>query len=129
MFLILVVLFIGVPLTEVMILVKLGTVIGFWETIGLQVISGFIGAGLARWQGFIVWRRIQEALQKGILPASEAIDGMLIFIAGITMLTPGLITDTLGFLLLFPPTRAAFKRWVFLKLKARVERGEGRITF
>lgn len=125
MFGLLVLLFIGVPLLEVALLVKLGTVIGFWETIALQVFTGFAGAALARWQGFMVWMRIQESLDRGEVPAGDAIDGLLILAAGLTMLTPGLITDATGFLLLFPPTRAAFKRFVYLKLKRAAERRSG----
>ena len=105
-------LFIGVPLIEVLILIKLGSLFGFWPTIFLVIGTGFLGAYLAKLHGISVWRKIQEDLNKGVMPADKLIDGLLILIGGIVLLTPGLLTDVLGFMLLIPVTRVIFKKFV-----------------
>lgn len=105
MFARLVLLFIGLPLIELAILVKLGEVLGFWPTIGLVVITGFWGAYLARLQGFWVLRKIQNEMAAGRIPTGDLVDGLLILIGGIVLLTPGLLTDLAGFALLVPYVR------------------------
>ena len=110
MFLRLLLLFTVVPLVELFLLVKLGTVIGIGPTVLVVIGTGVLGASLARWQGLGVLRRVSEDLAQGRLPADALIDGLLILIAGAVLLTPGLITDALGFLLLVPQGRAIFWR-------------------
>jgi UPF0716 protein FxsA len=117
-FLRLALLFIGLPLVELAILVRLGMWIGFWPTMGIVVATGILGGLLAHAQGLIVWVRIQRELAEGRMPASPLVDGFLILIGGILLLTPGLLTDLLGFLLLIPWTRSWFKRY----LRRRLER-------
>lgn len=111
-------LFICIPLLELFILIKMGSAIGVWPTIFIQIATGFIGANLARFQGFFILKKIQEDLHQGRLPANELVDGVLVLGAGIVLLTPGLITDVLGLLILFPVTRYGFKRWVQRKFAA-----------
>lgn len=118
MFLRLALLFIGLPLLELAILVKLGTVIGFWPTMAIVVATGFLGALLAQMQGLWVWTRIQRELRAGRMPGSELVDGFMILVGGIVLLTPGLLTDLFGFLLLVPWTRA----WVKRRLRRKFER-------
>lgn len=125
MFFKLVFVFIGVPFIEMMILIKLGSVIGFWDTMLIVVLTGLTGAALARWQGLRVWFRIQEQLQRGAMPAVEMMDGLLIFAAGLVLITPGLLTDALGFLLLIPTTRNIFKRWLRKKFLEMSEKRQG----
>lgn len=120
MFATLLFLFIVVPLVEISILIKLGTLIGFWPTISIQIGTGIMGASLAKLQGFFVWRKITEELQLGRIPTQDMVNGVLIFAAGLVLMTPGLLTDLLGFALLIPSTRNAFRRWVVRKLKNRV---------
>ncbi|OVE76815.1 hypothetical protein BVX98_04690 [bacterium F11] len=110
-------LFIGVPLVEMFILIKMGEMMGFWPTVGLVVGTGFLGALLARVQGARAWTNVQRELARGELPASQLVDSLLILIAGIVLLTPGLLTDILGFLLLIPLTRNLFKAWIGRRLK------------
>ena len=106
MFLRLLLLFTVVPLVELFILVELGSIVGVLPTVGLVVLTGALGAWLARWQGLSVLRRLSTDLEQGRMPADVLIDGLLILIAGAVLLTPGLITDALGFFLLVPQGRA-----------------------
>jgi len=108
----LLVIFITVPLLEVLILIKMGEVFGFWPTVMLVVVTGFLGALLARIEGFRTWLNIQQELREGQLPAEKMIDALLLFAAGLFLITPGVLTDILGFLLLIPATRHYFKQWL-----------------
>ncbi len=114
MFLRLALLFVGLPLLDA----RLGTWIGFWPTMGIVVGTGVVGALLAHAQGFWVWVRIQQELLAGRMPAGELVDGFLILVGGIVLLTPGLLTDLFGFALLVPWTRRRVKRY----LRSRFER-------
>lgn len=117
---ILLILFISIPFIELALLVKLGEQIGFWPTILLQIGTGIAGATLARWQGWWVWKKVQLDLAQGRMPAADMIDGILILLAGLVMLTPGLLTDAIGFLLLIPPTRLIFKAWLVGRFERKV---------
>ncbi|MFQ5597800.1 MAG: FxsA family protein [Nitrospiria bacterium] len=113
-------LFIVIPLIEISLLIKLGGVIGFWPTITLQVVTGILGATLAKLQGLQIWRKISEELAIGRIPTGEMVDGLLIFAAGVVLMTPGLLTDFGGFLLLIPATRNGFKRWVRRQFEIKI---------
>ncbi len=108
----LLILFISVPLLEVLILVKMGETFGFWPTVMLVIVTGFFGALLARIEGFRTWQNIQKELRAGQVPAEKMIDALLLFMAGLLLITPGVLTDIAGFLLLIPPTRYVFKQWL-----------------
>lgn len=101
--------FIGIPLLELAILVKIGTIIGVWYTILLILVTGFMGAALAKQQGLQVMYRIQEELGKGRLPSNELLDGLCILIGGLLLLTPGILTDVISFVLLIPASRKIIK--------------------
>jgi len=116
-------LFIIVPFIEVSLLIKLGSIIGFWPTLLIQVVTGILGAALARLQGLLVWGKIQSELQVGRVPAEDMLDGVLIFAAGIVLMTPGILTDFVGFALLLPMTRNIFKRWLRRQFDTRINRG------
>jgi len=129
MFLKLLILFIGVPLLEIAILVKIGTFIGFWPTMLIVIVTGILGATLARIEGFIVLNKIRNELRLGKIPAEELIDGLLILVGGIVLLTPGLLTDLLGFLILIPWSRNIFKNWIGKKFKEWVRSGTTNVTY
>jgi UPF0716 protein FxsA len=114
-------LFTVVPLVELFLLVKLGTVIGIGPTVLIVITTGVLGAWLARWQGLGVLRRVSQDLNAGRLPADALIDGLLILIAGAVLLTPGLITDALGFGLLVPQSRTIVRRMIQARFGGRVE--------
>ena len=124
MFLRLLLLFTVVPLIELFLLVKLGTVIGISATVLIVIFTGILGAWLARWQGLGVIRRLTDDMNQGRLPADALIDGLLILIAGAVLLTPGLITDALGFLLLVPQGRAFVRRLVASSFEKRTVDGD-----
>ncbi|MEX1310454.1 MAG: FxsA family protein [Candidatus Sulfomarinibacteraceae bacterium] len=112
MFLRLFLLFTLVPLLELYLLIRIGEVVGVWFTVGLVVLTGALGAALARFEGLRVLGRVREEWGQGRVPTRELLDGLLILIAGAVLLTPGLITDCLGFFLLSPPGRALVRRAV-----------------
>ena len=124
MFLRLLLLFTLVPLIELFLLVKLGTVIGIGATVLIVISTGVLGAWLARRQGLGVLRRLSEDLNEGRLPGDTLIDGLLILIAGALLLTPGLITDTIGFLLLVPQGRTVVRRIVAARFEKRTIDGD-----
>jgi UPF0716 protein FxsA len=117
MFAQLLLLFISVPLIEVLILIKLGSIFGFWPTIILVIGTGILGAYLAKLYGLTIWFQIQQDLRAGIMPTDKLVDGLLILIGGIVLLTPGLLTDILGFMLLIPFTRNYFKQFANTKFR------------
>lgn len=123
MFFMLFILFLSIPFLEVILLIKMASVLGFWPTLGIQVATAILGAALARVQGWLVWLRIKNELAAGRLPADAMMDGFLIFVAGIILITPGLISDTVGFLVLLPPTRSLIKQWLRGKFAGIVNRG------
>lgn len=122
-------LFVGLPLLEIMILIKLGQEIGFWPTLFLVVATGAAGATLARAQGLSIWYQIQRELAAGKMPAGKLVDGLLILVGGIVLLTPGLITDIFGLALLVPFTRASFKKWLRQKFGEMSSSSETRFTY
>lgn len=99
-----------IPVFEIYLLIEAGDAIGSLNTIGLVILSGIVGAWLARVQGLTTMRKIQTSLNNGIMPKDAIIDGLMIFIAGVVLLTPGFITDFAGLILLFPLTREIIKK-------------------
>lgn len=114
--LLLLLLFIAVPLAEIAILVKVGQQIGLLWTILIVVLTAVIGTSLLRTQGFGVMARASEALASGKMPVEPVIEGLFLLVAGAFLLTPGLITDTVGFLLLVPFIRMAVAKWALNRL-------------
>lgn len=105
-------LFTVVPLAELYLLIQAGLVIGAPGTILLVLGTGVLGAFLARLEGLRTLRQIRRNLGQGIVPAEEMVDGVIILVAGLLLVTPGILTDACGFLMLVPTTRNAFKRWL-----------------
>jgi len=119
--------FIVMPLLELWLLVKLGGHYGVGPTLLLVVVTGIAGAWMARTQGVMILLSIQRELAEGRMPAPQMIDGVMILVAGVLLLTPGLITDAAGFLLLVPPVRALIRGWLRRKLERKLR--EGTVTF
>ena len=105
-----------IPMIELYLLIQLGSLIGAFNTLLLVILTGATGAYLARLQGLQVMFRVRERLQQGEMPAEDMLDALIIFIAGIVLLTPGLLTDMAGLLLLLPSIRFRFKLWLRQKL-------------
>ncbi|MCO7224652.1 FxsA family protein [Pleionea sp. CnH1-48] len=119
-------LWIVIPFTELMILLKVGEMIGFWGTVGLILLTAFIGVQLFRSQGLQTWHRLQSKLNAGEMPSTELTEGLLILMAGVMMITPGLLTDALGFLCLIPVTRKLLVASIGQKVVGQVVAGHSR---
>lgn len=103
-------LFALVPILDLALLIWIGQHIGFWPTVGLIVGTALLGSFLARRAGLSVLARFRARLASGTMPGSELTDGLIILVAGVLLLTPGVLTDVVGLLGLFPPTRAPIRR-------------------
>jgi len=121
-------LFTVVPLLELYLLIKIGQVIGALPTVLIVVGTGIAGASLARQQGAKVWWQIQREMEIGRFPADRMIDGLLLLVAGAVLITPGILTDLLGFAILIPFTRAPIRRWVQDRLRRMMDRGDVHFT-
>lgn len=115
-------LFFALPLLELAVLIQVGESMGVLNTIALLIVISIAGAVLCKREGLAVWRRFKTTLEKGQIPSTEILDGVLVIFAGALLLTPGFISDILGISLLLPPSRAAVRRtlvkaskWVIAK--------------
>ena len=120
----LILLFTAVPLIELALLIKIGQYMGVFTTIAIVLVTGVLGAYLAKVQGLVTLNRIQEDMSQGKMPADKLFDGVLILCSGILLLTPGLLTDLVGFVGLIPFTRDLVKKWLRQKVKDMIDRGE-----
>jgi len=121
-------LFIGVPLLELFILVKVGQMVGFLPTVGLVVLTGVFGGILARMEGLRTILKLQGELAHGRLPGGALLDGFAILLGGALLLTPGILTDFVGFSFLLPPTRKLLLGRIRKNLEGRLKSGAIRIT-
>ena len=108
-----------IPVVEIYLLIQIGTIFGALTSIALVIVTGFLGAYLARIQGLQTLFRIQESLREGQMPSRELLDALLIGIAGLVLLTPGFLTDAFGFLLLIPNIRTTIKQWLYRQIEVR----------
>ncbi len=109
--------FVITPIVELYLLIKIGGLIGAFNTIMLVVLTGIAGALLARSQGLAVLNKINSDLESGSMPAEALIDGLFILVGGLLLITPGIITDIIGFIFVIPHTRAMVKKYIKNKLK------------
>jgi UPF0716 protein FxsA len=116
----LVLLFVLVPLVELVLLLQLAEAITWWRTLAIVLATGVVGAWLARHEGFRVVRRIQEELAAGRMPAGAMVEGVLVLVSGALLITPGILTDLCGFLLLVPPLRRVVARRLMGAFRSRV---------
>ena len=111
--------FTTIPIIEIFLLIEIGSMFGALTAVTLVILTGFLGAFLARMQGMQTLYRIQESLREGRMPSGELLDALLIVIAGLVLLTPGFLTDSAGFLLLIPATRNSIKYWLRRQIELR----------
>lgn len=116
-----------IPVMDIGVLLFSGNTIGVWPTFAMIILTGVIGAYLAKKEGLQTIRKAQEQLSNGQIPGEAVIDGICILIGGILLLTPGFITDIIGFLLLFPPTRRLFKFFIKNSFRRWINRGNIKI--
>ena len=118
-------LFIGLAVAEIYVLISVGGLIGTLPTIGLILLTGIIGVAMLKQQGFSVFARLQEKMRQGQAPAQEMVEGVLLIIAGAFLITPGFVTDTIGFLWLIPQTREYFAKLLISKGMFKVQSMNG----
>ena len=120
--------FIVLPILEIWVLLQVGSVIGAAETFALVVLVSAVGAFMVRREGFGLMGRIQGRLSSGELPTRELIDGLLVVVAGALMLTPGFVTDGIGLLCLFPPSRIVIRTALIARYRDRRSRSPVRVA-
>lgn len=103
-------LFVFLPMIELYLLILLGSRIGPMPTIGLIVLTGIIGATLARQQGLSTLAKIQNELKQGRAPTQELVEGAMILVGGLVLLTPGILTDIFGFAMMVPSIRKSLAK-------------------
>lgn len=119
----LILLFTVIPITELALLIKIGQIWGLKNTLLLIVFTGILGAILLKVQGISILRRINTELSQGLIPPDALFDGFFIFCGGLLLITPGIITDILGLLMILPFSRNIFKYQVKRKIKKIFTRG------
>jgi UPF0716 protein FxsA len=120
--------FIILPVLELTVLFRVHESLGLGNTLAIVIFTGVAGAFLAKAQGILVMARLRRDLAEGRMPAPQLMDGMMILIAGVLLITPGLITDATGFLLLVPAVRAAIRVWLRQKLEEKLRDGSVKTT-
>jgi UPF0716 protein FxsA len=125
----LILLFLLTPAVELALLIQVDQVIGFWPTVGLIIVTGIVGSQLARREGLSTWGKLNDRLQAGDLPGAELADGVIILIAGALLITPGILTDMVGFVGLIPFTRTYLRRFVMRWFQRKMERGTMQVQF
>lgn len=117
-----------IPFIEIYLLIKIGYYVGAFNTILIVILTGLLGASLAKLEGIRTMIKVRESLNRGELPAEEILDAMLIFVAGIVLLTPGFVTDLAGVGILVPRTRYWFKRWLRKKFDEWISKNKANIV-
>lgn len=110
--LLLIIFFVGVPILEIAVFIRAGDLFGLWPTLAAVIVTAVVGAGLLRAQGLAALGRARRQLDQGQIPMAEVFTGVCLLIGGALLLTPGFITDAVGFSLLIPPLREVIGRWV-----------------
>lgn len=121
-------LFVIVPIIELVLLIQLGQVVGLLPTLALVVFTGVTGAWLARAEGVRVLFQFQRELATGKLPGQAMLDGISVLVGGAFLLTPGVLTDVAGFSLLVPFTRRWLQRRVRARLENQIKEGSVRVV-
>ncbi|MBU2967468.1 FxsA family protein [Amphritea sp. 2_MG-2023] len=119
-------LFIVIPVIEITVLINVGQAIGAWYTVGLVLLSAFIGVNMLRYQGLSTLARAQERMNAGQVPGNEMVEGLVLAVGGALLLTPGFVTDVIGFFCLIPFTRQwlarqAMSRFTIVAMSHRQE--------
>lgn len=121
-------LFIVVPILELAVIVEVAGGIGLGNTLALLILVSLAGAWLVKREGIGAWRRVQEQVQAGRVPAKEMVDGVMILVGGALLLTPGFLTDAVGLSLLLPPVRAVLRRLMRRRITGWVTVSSGAST-
>lgn len=109
-------LFAIMPIVEITLLVQVGGLIGGWNTIAIVIITAALGAFLVKREGLQTLQTAQAKMQRQEMPARELTEGLLLLVAGVLLVTPGFVTDAIGFFLVLPPSR----RWLASRLSSKL---------
>ncbi|MFT7462778.1 MAG: UPF0716 protein FxsA [Pseudohongiellaceae bacterium] len=120
-------LFIGLPLLEFTLLIEVGAELGALNTIAVVVLTGVVGASLARSQGLAILAKVQAETAAGRAPTDTMLEGFMVLLAGLVLLTPGFLTDAFGLLCLFPLTRKPLLLWLRKRIKSGVVSGRMKV--
>lgn len=122
-------LFLLTPAIELGLLIQVDKLIGFGPTVGLILATGIVGSYLARREGVNTWRRLNKRLNTGDLPGRELIDGVIILVSGALLVTPGVLTDVVGFLGLIPPSRSLIRKYLMRRFQSKLQQGSMQVQF
>ena len=114
------ILFAVLPILEIALLVNVGSVIGGWNTIGLVILTAFIGAYFVKREGISTLQTAQAKMQRNEVPGKELVEGLMLVVAGVLLVTPGFITDIIGFMFALPGSRHLLAAQVSKHMKMRV---------
>ena len=123
MFVRLLLLFTLVPIVELAVLIEIGQHLGVLPTVALVLATGALGATLARREGIQAFHRLRDSIGQGSFPGEAILDGVLILGGGLLLLTPGILTDLLGFAALVPGTRYFIKYYLKTAIERRIHSG------
>jgi len=116
----LLILFIAIPLAEIATFIQIGGIIGLWPTLGTVVVTALIGSALLRQQGLAALSRVQAAVNRNVFPGDALFDGACLILAGALLLTPGFLTDAVGFALFVPGVRQALGSMILKNVMVRM---------
>lgn len=114
------ILFAVLPILEIALLVNVGSIIGGWNTIGIVILTAFIGSYFVKREGLSTLQTAQAKMQRNEMPGKELVEGLMLVVAGVLLVTPGFITDILGFMFVLPGTRHLLASQVSKHMKMRV---------
>lgn len=114
------ILFAVLPILEIALLVNVGSIIGGWNTIGIVILTAFIGSYFVKREGISTLQTAQAKMQRNEMPGKELVEGLMLVVAGVLLVTPGFITDILGFMFVLPGTRHLLAAQVSKHVKMRV---------
>lgn len=115
-----------VPIAELTLLIWVGGMMGVWPTVALVLITAFLGSFLARRQGLNAWRQLQTDLAQGKMPQDAFLDGIAVLIAGVLLITPGVLSDLSGILLMIPACRRPLKTYLKKRFLRSISSGSAR---
>ena len=117
--------FLLTPIAEIYVIVQVGQLIGAWQTVGLLLVESALGAWLVRGEGRRAWAGLRQALTLGRFPGRELADAALVLVGGTLLLTPGFLTDIVGFFCVLPFTRPAARKALGWLVRRRAVRAAG----
>jgi UPF0716 protein FxsA len=120
--------FAALPLIDLYLLLRIGNVIGGLATVALVLVTGALGATLVRAEGMRVMRAFQDSVARGIVPRDGVLSGALLMLGGALLITPGVVSDALGLLLLLPFTRRRIAALIAARMQRAIERGSIRVV-